>query len=58
MSAAQTPAQAAVALLDLALAPSVDPRFHGELVRFGRVLPWHAEIASEASAGALVSSSR
>ena len=40
MSAAQTPAQAATALLDLALAPAVDPRFRGELVQFGRVLPW------------------
>jgi hypothetical protein len=40
MSAAQTPADAATALLDLVLAPGIDPRHHGELVRFGRVLPW------------------
>jgi carbonyl reductase 1 len=57
MSAAQTPAQAAEALLDLALAPAVDPRFYGELVRSGRVLPWRDEIAPRSSAGALVSRS-
>jgi NAD(P)-dependent dehydrogenase (short-subunit alcohol dehydrogenase family) len=54
MSAAQTPAQAAEALLDLALAPTVDARFHGELVRSGRVLPWRDEIAPRSSAGTLV----
>jgi carbonyl reductase 1 len=58
MSAAQTPAEAAEALLDLALAPASDPRLYGELVRFGRVLPWRDEIAPESSAGALVGSSR
>lgn len=40
MSRAQTPREAAVALLDLALATPTDPSFYGELVRFGRVLPW------------------
>jgi NAD(P)-dependent dehydrogenase (short-subunit alcohol dehydrogenase family) len=40
MSGAQSPAEAAVALLDLALEPSVDSRFYGELVQFGKVLPW------------------
>jgi carbonyl reductase 1 len=40
MSDAQTPKDAAVALLDLALAPTPDPRFHGELVQFGEVIPW------------------
>jgi carbonyl reductase 1 len=40
MSGAQSPAEAAGALLDLALEPSVDPAFYGELVQFGRVLPW------------------
>lgn len=40
MSAAQSPEQAAVALLRLALDPEVDPRFYGELVQFGRVVPW------------------
>jgi NAD(P)-dependent dehydrogenase (short-subunit alcohol dehydrogenase family) len=58
MSAAQTPAQAAEALLDLALAPTVDPRFYGELVRSGRVLPWRDEIAPASTAGALVAHSR
>jgi carbonyl reductase 1 len=43
MRDAQTPAAAAQALLELALAPSVDPRHHGELVQFGRVLPWQAD---------------
>ena len=40
MSRAQTPAQAAYALLRLALDPEVDQRFYGELVQFGRVIPW------------------
>jgi NAD(P)-dependent dehydrogenase (short-subunit alcohol dehydrogenase family) len=40
MSRAQTPAQAAAALLRLALDPEVDQRFYGELVQFGRVIPW------------------
>jgi carbonyl reductase 1 len=39
MKDAQTPAQAAVPLLDLALKP-LDPAYYGELVRFGRVLSW------------------
>jgi carbonyl reductase 1 len=38
-SDAQSPTQAAEALLDLALSP-VNPDHYGELVRFGRVLPW------------------
>jgi carbonyl reductase 1 len=40
MSTAQTPAQAAEWPVELALAPTVDPAFYGELVQFGRVLPW------------------
>ncbi|WP_203919788.1 SDR family NAD(P)-dependent oxidoreductase [Rugosimonospora africana] len=40
MSRAQTPEEAARALLDLGLAPSVDPKYYGELVQFGAVLPW------------------
>ena len=40
MSGAQTPLQAAEPLLELALDPSPDPAFYGELVRFGEVLPW------------------
>lgn len=39
VSTAPTPAQAAVSLLDLALAP-VNPAHYGELVRHGEVLPW------------------
>jgi carbonyl reductase 1 len=40
MSQAQTTAEAAVAPLRLALDPAPDPGFHGELVQFGRVIPW------------------
>ncbi|MEU8790816.1 SDR family NAD(P)-dependent oxidoreductase [Streptomyces sp. NPDC048643] len=40
-SQAQSPAQAAGAVLDLVLAERVDPSLYGELVRFGKVLPWH-----------------
>jgi NAD(P)-dependent dehydrogenase (short-subunit alcohol dehydrogenase family) len=38
-SNAQSPTQAAESLLDLALA-AVNPDHYGELIRFGRVLPW------------------
>jgi NAD(P)-dependent dehydrogenase (short-subunit alcohol dehydrogenase family) len=44
MSQAQTPAQAAVWPVKLALAPHVDPAFYGELVQFGKVLPWTSGI--------------
>lgn len=54
MSQAQSPAQAAEALLELALAESVDAAHYGELVRFGQVLPWRDEIAGEARAEARV----
>ena len=40
MAGALTPAEAAVAPLRVALAPDVDPRFSGQLVQFGRVIPW------------------
>ncbi|MFF3307359.1 SDR family NAD(P)-dependent oxidoreductase [Streptomyces sp. NPDC002952] len=40
-SSAQSPEQAARAVLDLVLATSTDPALYGELVRFGEVLPWH-----------------
>ena len=40
MSSAQTPGQAAVAVLDLALNRPFDPTLYGELVQFGAVLPW------------------
>jgi NAD(P)-dependent dehydrogenase (short-subunit alcohol dehydrogenase family) len=40
MSGAQTPDQAAVALLHLALDRATDPRFYGELIQFDDVIPW------------------
>jgi carbonyl reductase 1 len=40
MSAAQTPAEAAAAPLRLALDRAADPSFYGELVQFGKVIPW------------------
>ena len=54
MSRAQTPSRAASALLDLALAPWLDPAMYGELVQFGKVLPWRAELPPEAQAAARV----
>ena len=52
MSRAQTPAEAARRPVDLALAGTFDPAFYGELVQFGKVLPWGpgARPASEAAA--------
>jgi carbonyl reductase 1 len=40
MSQAQTPTEAAVAPLRLALERAPDPSFYGELVQSGRVIPW------------------
>ena len=40
-SQAQTPADAARAVLELALSKGVDPALYGELVRFGAALSWH-----------------
>ena len=40
MSAAQSPAEAAVAPLHLALDRAPVPSFYGELVQFGQVIPW------------------
>jgi carbonyl reductase 1 len=40
MSAAQTPDEAAARLLPLALEP-IRPEHYGQLVQFGRVVPWH-----------------
>ncbi|MCX5561356.1 SDR family NAD(P)-dependent oxidoreductase [Streptomyces sp. NBC_00038] len=40
-SHAQSPARAAGAVLDLIFAEHVDPALYGELVRFGKALPWH-----------------
>ncbi|MGW3128809.1 SDR family NAD(P)-dependent oxidoreductase [Streptomyces sp. NPDC001123] len=39
-SGAQSPAEAARAVLDLVFAEDVDPGLYGELVRFGKPLPW------------------
>jgi NAD(P)-dependent dehydrogenase (short-subunit alcohol dehydrogenase family) len=44
MSKAQTPEQAAGKILDLVLGAPFDPTLHGELVRFGKVLPWKAPV--------------
>jgi carbonyl reductase 1 len=41
-SRAQTPDQAARAVLDLILADRPDPAAYGELIQFGQVLPWHS----------------
>jgi carbonyl reductase 1 len=40
MGGAQTPAEAAVAPLRLALDRAADPSFYGELVQFGKLIPW------------------
>ncbi|MFD3309583.1 SDR family NAD(P)-dependent oxidoreductase [Streptomyces sp. NPDC058694] len=40
-SQAQPPARAAEPVLDLVFAEHVDPALYGELVRFGKVVPWH-----------------
>ena len=42
MSRAQTPAEAARWPVELALADTFDAAFYGELVQFGKVLPWEA----------------
>ena len=44
-SHAQTPEQAARAVLDLSLADRLDPATYGELVQFGQILPWHSGTA-------------
>jgi carbonyl reductase 1 len=44
MSNAQTPAQAASWPLELVLGSTFDPTFYGELVQFGKVLPWETGI--------------
>ena len=40
MSAAQTPDEAAVWPIEIALAADFDPSFYGELLQFGTVVPW------------------
>ena len=44
MSRAQTPAEAARWPVELALAGTFDAAFYGELVQFGKVLPWEAGV--------------
>ena len=44
MSQAQTPAEAASWPVDLVLAPTFDPSYYGELVQFGKVLPWETGV--------------
>jgi NAD(P)-dependent dehydrogenase (short-subunit alcohol dehydrogenase family) len=45
MSAAQTPAEAAAWPVELALSSTADvATFHGELVQFGKVIPWQAGV--------------
>lgn len=44
MSAAQTPPEAAAWPVELALSSRFDPAFYGELVQFGKVLPWETGI--------------
>jgi NAD(P)-dependent dehydrogenase (short-subunit alcohol dehydrogenase family) len=44
MSSAQTPAEAAAWPVQLALGDTFDPAFHGELVQFGKVLPWETGV--------------
>ena len=52
MSNAQTPAQAASWPLELVLGPTFDHAFYGELVQFGKVLPWETGIPVPHSAAA------
>jgi carbonyl reductase 1 len=44
MSQAQTPEQAAAWPVELAVADTFDPDFYGELVQFGRVVPWETGV--------------
>jgi carbonyl reductase 1 len=44
MSEAQTPAQAAAWPVELVLSPAFDRAFYGELVQFGKVLPWETGV--------------
>jgi carbonyl reductase 1 len=44
MSSAQTPAEAARWPLELVLGKTFDPAFYGELVQFGKVLPWETGV--------------
>jgi len=39
---AQTPTQAARHILDLVFADGADPAHYGQLIQWGKVLPWHS----------------
>jgi NAD(P)-dependent dehydrogenase (short-subunit alcohol dehydrogenase family) len=52
MSNAQTPAQAASWPLQLVLGSTFDPAFYGELVQFGKVLPWEKGVPAPRIAAA------
>ena len=52
MSSAQTPAEAAGWPVELALSDQFDPAFYGELVQFGKVLPWETGVPVAHSATA------
>jgi carbonyl reductase 1 len=58
MARAQSPAEAAKAVLELGLGHGPDPVRYGQLVRFGDVLGWRDEVAAEGQAQARVSRSR
>jgi carbonyl reductase 1 len=44
MTTAQTPTQAASWPAELALSSEFDPAFYGELVQFGKILPWETGV--------------
>ena len=48
MSQAQSPAEAARWPVDLALAGTFDPALYGELVQFGKVIPWGSGLRAAA----------
>jgi NAD(P)-dependent dehydrogenase (short-subunit alcohol dehydrogenase family) len=52
MSNAQTPAQAASWPLQLALGSTFEPAYYGELVQFGKVLPWETRVPAPHTAAA------
>jgi carbonyl reductase 1 len=52
MSEAQTPAQAAAWPVELVLSDDADPAYYGQLVQFGKVLPWETGAPVPHRAGA------
>jgi carbonyl reductase 1 len=52
MSQAQTPAKAASWPVKLVLGGTFDPAFYGELVQFGKVLPWETGVPAPHTAAA------